>query len=129
MNDSLKVLHLSLLLAMTAPVSNAMAESNIDQAVDRDQLQAAVTEEVKNDGHQFSNESEADRLRHRVNEQEREQTRSEEQNELKKQMKHQFQHRFQYEDRTAGQGFNSGGSMSRGGGPRGGAGSGGGGRR
>ncbi|MCU7845043.1 MAG: hypothetical protein KZQ93_14535 [Candidatus Thiodiazotropha sp. (ex Monitilora ramsayi)] len=126
MSNSIKVLHLSLLLAMTVPVSNAMAESDIDRAIDRDQLQASVAEEVDNDGHQFSNESESDRLRHRVNEQEREQTRSEVQDALKKQMKHQFKHRFQYEERTAGQAFGSGGSMSRGGGQRGGAGSGGG---
>ncbi|MCU7797723.1 MAG: hypothetical protein KZQ75_11380 [Candidatus Thiodiazotropha sp. (ex Myrtea spinifera)] len=129
MNDSFKVLHLSLLLAMAVPSYSALAEETASQSVDRDQLQAAVVGEVDNDGQQFSNEAEADRLRHRINEQDNDQVREKQRQQKKNQMKHQFQHRFEHEERTSGQGFSTGGSMNRSSGYGGGARSGGGSRR
>ncbi|MCU7812797.1 MAG: hypothetical protein KZQ77_16450 [Candidatus Thiodiazotropha sp. (ex Notomyrtea botanica)] len=129
MNDSYKVLHLSLLLAMAVPSYSAVAEETTSQSVDRDQLQATIVAEVDNDGQQFSNEAETDRLRHRVNEQDSDQVREEQRQQKQNQMKHQFQHRFEHEERTSGQGFNTGGSMKRSSGYGGGARSAGGSRR
>lgn len=166
MNTSHKVLHLSLMLAMTLPVTSALAIS-IDTS-----LPASANEwqngiqiaEAKGAVQQFKNAGDADRLQHRVNEpvndqaersrlekhdqkldqlktQDRLKTQDQLQdpdhlkdqdrlrdrdrlkdethtdsqqlsdNQQMLQTQSQFQHRYQFENQSAGQGFNTSGSM------------------
>ncbi len=71
MNNPLKVLHLSLVLAMTLPAFGAMAAGDeVVPAGDAAQTQIAAG---KGGGQPFTNAGEADKLRHRVNEPDKEQ--------------------------------------------------------
>jgi len=174
MNVKYKVLHLSLLLAMTAP---AMAQTTpgpvaidaatpaVEQAastsgalgqrllmLSEDQLQTQDRQQIKDrlqtDDPDMLQIRDRDQLKTRdpdiLQSRDRDQlqsrdgdasgTQQKSQQKLQKHEKHEYRNRFQYEDRDAGQGFNSGGSMNRrmnsfGGGAAGGAGSGGGGGR
>ena len=182
MNVTPKVLHLSLLLAMTAP---AMAQTTpgpvaIDlsapaveqtattsgaphqrllmlsedqlqtqdrqqikdrlqtddpdmlQTRDRDQLKSQDQDKLQTQDPDMLQTRDRDQLKSGAGDASGSQQKS--QQKLQKQEKHEYRNMFQYEERDAGQGLNTGGSMNRrmnsfGGGAAGSAGSGGGGRR
>lgn len=135
MNISHKVLHLSLLLAMTVP---AMAQTTFDevQTVDNGMPYSSVLTQwtkARNEMPQRKMLLSEDKLqtqdrlqiqdklqdqdklqtRDRDKLQTRNQDRLENQQRIEMQEKHRFQNMLQYEERASGQGFSTGGSMNR----------------
>lgn len=133
MNTSRKVLHLSLLLAMTVP---AMAQTTYDTTriehdppavetaqqrmlLSQDQLRTQdrlQTQDKLRTGDQDQLQS-RDRDRLQTRDKDRLQIRDRDQpasgQKLRQQEKHEYRNMFQYEERDAGQGFGTGGSMNR----------------
>jgi len=139
MNVSPKVLHLSILLAMTLP---AMAQTTLDkvQSAENGMPYASVLEARDTLQHRTMLLSEdklqtQDRLRIQdklydqdqlqTQDRDRLQTRDQDKlqtpaqdgsgsgKQLQKQQKHEIRNMFQYEERESGQGFSTGGSMNR----------------
>jgi len=137
MNVSPKVLHLSLLLAMTLP---AMAQTNFDrvQSMDNGLSYPSLQEQSVKARNELQNRQmllsedklqtqdrlriqdklqthDPDQLRTRDPDQlrTRDPDNSGNGKNLQQQQKHEMRNMFQYKERASGQGFNSGGSMNR----------------